>query len=405
MATKLVEAREELAAKRQQLADIFKAYPELNMPADVVSDIQRRTAELDELGKSYDTLKALDDAQQANAAALKDFTEPASRLPFPTGKGTPAPDAQPWSVDRMLSESKGYQDFRAGRVKTVEFNLDPIQTKTLLTLTDITGPNQRLPDITPSAQAFRPVSDLFLQGQTSATSIEYYEETTFTNNAAEVAEGGSKPESALSFTLRTDAVRKIATWIPATDEVLTDVPMLRSYIEGRLRFMLMRRRDAQLLNGDGTAPNISGITDRSGIQTQAKGGDPTFDAILKAMTKVRVTGDAEPTGIVLHPNDWEAIVLTRTADGLYILGNPGDQVAAQRLWGLDVRVTPVQTENTAIVGAFTPMAQIFQREGVTITVSTEHSTYFVENKVAILAEERLALAVYRPAAFCTVTGI
>lgn len=77
----------------------------------------------------------------------------------------------------------------------------------------------------------------------------------------------------------------------------------------------------------------------------------------------------------------------------------------ERIWGLPVRITTAETENTALVGAFRPMAQVYEREGITVTVSTEHSTFFVENKVAILAEERLALACYRPAAFCTVTGI
>jgi HK97 family phage major capsid protein len=63
------------------------------------------------------------------------------------------------------------------------------------------------------------------------------------------------------------------------------------------------------------------------------------------------------------------------------------------------------SQNTALVGAFRPHAEVIRREGIQITLSTEHSTFFVENKVAILAEERLALAVYRASAFATVTGI
>jgi HK97 family phage major capsid protein len=72
---------------------------------------------------------------------------------------------------------------------------------------------------------------------------------------------------------------------------------------------------------------------------------------------------------------------------------------------MTVRQTTGITEGTGLVGAFRPYAEVLRREGITITLSTEHSTYFVENKVAILAEERLALAVYRPSAFATVTGI
>jgi HK97 family phage major capsid protein len=101
------------------------------------------------------------------------------------------------------------------------------------------------------------------------------------------------------------------------------------------------------------------------------------------------------------------LVLTRTADGIYILGNPSDPMVGSRLWGLNIRSCPAQTENTAVLGAFKTFARIFRKRGsgIVVRMSTEHDTYFVYNKVAILAEERLLLAVYRPAAFCTVTGI
>jgi HK97 family phage major capsid protein len=115
-------------------------------------------------------------------------------------------------------------------------------------------------------------------------------------------------------------------------------------------------------------------------------------------------GFAEPTGVVLHPNDWTDIKLLRTADGLYIWGNPSDE-GPDRIWGLPIRQTTAMTQNTGLVGAFRPWSEVIRREGITITLSTEHSTFFIENKVAILAEERLALAIYRPSAFATVTGI
>ena len=253
----------------------------------------------------------------------------------------------------------------------------------------------------------RTVSDLMLQGTTDANTIEYYEETTFTNNAAIVAEGGPKAESALGYTLRTSSVRKIAHWIPATKESLDDVSFLESTIRGRLAFGVVRAEEAQLIGGDGVAPNILGLLNVVGIQTQAKGTDPTPDAVYKAMQKVRGaagSGFAEPTAVVFHPNDWTDIKLLRTPDGIYIWGNPSD-AGPDRIWGLPIRQTTAMTENTALVGAFTPHAEVVRREGITITLSTEHSTYFVENKVAILAEERLALLVYRPTAFATVTGI
>jgi len=241
-----------------------------------------------------------------------------------------------------------------------------------------------------------------LQGTTDSNVLSYYEETTFTNAAATVAEGDSKPESALAFTERTDTVRKIATWIPATSEFLEDNAGIRSYIDGRLRFMVEREEEDQLLNGDGTAPNISGILDRS---IQSIGSTDDVKAIYQAITEVRVDGQAEPDAVVIHPLSWQNIRLAQDQNDQFYGPGPFAPDTVERLWGLRVRVTPLIAEGTALVGAFRPFAQVFRKGGITVTASTEHSTYFVENKVAILAEERLALAVYRPTAFCKVTGL
>lgn len=410
----LRELGEVIAAKRKKVADIFdgaKVDGEYKMSADQVSEVRQLNAELKDLSSQYDELKEIHEIRRGwEAEGDEDASKADSgrREIVPNGDGRKAAKQErPQSIKQLLREDRGYLAFQSGATKTFQFDLNEAEFKTLLTLGDITPQTQRAGMIVPSAQAFQDVADLFAQGTINSNAYEYYEETTFTNAAAETAEGDAKPEAALDFTLRTDNMRKIPVWLPATSEVLEDNDALESYIRERLVAMIVRRRASQLLNGDGTAPNISGITDRSGIQTQAKGTDPVFDAIMKAMTKVRVTGDAEPTAGVMHPNDWQDLVLTRTADGIYILGNPSDPEVGTRLWGLQLRVTPSQTENTAIVGAFRTMAQIFRKPGsaITITVSTEHDTYFVYNKVAILAEERLLLAVYRPAAFCTVTGI
>jgi len=276
--------------------------------------------------------------------------------------------------------------------------------KTVVTLVEAPAEVRRTGALVPYATEERTVRDLMLQGSMDGTSFTYLEETTFTNGATTVAEDGTKPESALAFTERTATARKIATWLPVTDEALADNAFLDSYIRGRLRFMVERTEEVQLLTGNGTPPNLRGINNATGVQTQAKGADPTPDAVYKAITLIRNTGFAEPTAAVFHPNDWQDIRLLRTADGIYIFGGPMDE-GPERIWGLEVRVTTAQTENTGLVGAFRPYAQVFQRAGITIAVSSEHASYFIQNRVAILAEERLALAIYRGSAFCKVTGI
>lgn len=416
----LAEKREELAAKQDQLGAIFKKYDDVaSITPEDAAEIKRRNDELTTLGKEVDGLESLASISEKNRAEVDRLNRPVSGMVHPTGSGKQngQGSVEVKSLGEILRASAEYQAFASGRIKTASFEITAAElrlmaleakygpeAKTLMTLTTINNPATRRPGIVESAQETATVRDLMLPGTTDNNALTYMEETTFTNAAATVAEGAAKPESALAFTERTDNVRKIATWIPATRELLADVKGIESYIRGRLMFMVTRTEEVQLLKGDGIAPNILGVQVRVGVQTQAKGADSVPAAVYKAMTKIRTIAFSEPTAVVFHPNDWQDVRLLTTADGIFIWGPPMDP-GPERIWGLPIRVTTGETENTALVGAFRPMAQVFERESITVTVSTEHSTYFTENKVAILAEERLALAVYSPASFCTVTGI
>jgi HK97 family phage major capsid protein len=416
----LAELREEMAAKSAELHEVFvQAGPDLDMDKvrvihgttdEKAAWIKQRNDELSRLGIEKDRLESLETIGRLNERTHQDLNAPVDRPALPGSKQA-AEDygrqvLRNRGVSGLIKEHKGWQEFVKGLRRDVSIDLPIVDFKALITLSNINSQAARQGPVDMALEE-RTVGDLMAQGATDRNTIEYYEETTLTNAAATVAEGGTKPESALGWTLRTESVRKIATFIPATRESLDDVAFLEATIRNRLAFMVRRAEETQLLSGDGVAPNILGLLNRSGIQTQAKGAEPTPDAIYKGMQKVRGAGGsgfAEPTGVVLHPNDWTDIKLLRTADGIYIWGNPSEE-GPDRIWGLPVRQTTAMPENTGLVGAFRPYAEVIRREGITVTLSTEHSTYFVENKVAILAEERLALAVYRPSAFSTVTGI
>lgn len=269
--------------------------------------------------------------------------------------------------------------------------------------TGFTIQNVRLPaPITPAEQALT-VSDLMPQGRTSGSAILYMEETTTTKAAAETAESGSKPEAALAFTEKTSNVRKIAVQLPVTDESLSDVPFIESYIDTRLRMFVQQREDSELLVGDAVGSNLRGILNVVGIQTQAKGADATPTAIYKAMTLIRAVGFLEPTGMAVNPLDWQDIKTLQDTTGQYIWGPPYAP-GPDRIWGLDVVQTTAITQNTGLVGAFRTAAEIFRREDLTMQVGWINDQ-FIKNQRTILVEERLALVVFRPKGFCTVTGI
>ena len=399
MSTTLVEKRQELDAARKAAREFFEANPtdKIAADADLLETSKQHNRKMADL---HDAVVALEEVEET-AKRANEGRKSAGRATEPEQPQTVA--AKAFDLASALAESEGMARIKAmGDRFSGEVELVTIPSyKTLLTLSDLTPQSDRRPMV-PSAQDSTTVSDLMLSGTTSSNVISYYEETTFTNAAAAVAEGDSKPEAALDFTERTDTVRKIAVWIPATSEFLEDNEGIRSYIEGRLVFMLQQEEEDQLLNGNGTPPNISGVLDRS---IQSIGSTNDVDAIYHAITEVRVDGQAEPTGAVFHPLSWQNIRLSKDEQSQYYGPGPFSADTVERIWGLPVRVTPKIAEGTALVGAFRPHSQVFRKGGVRVVASTEHSTYFTENKVAILAEERLALAVYRPAAFCTVTGL
>jgi HK97 family phage major capsid protein len=404
----LVEAENRLKAKQDEMAKIFnEAGPDIdfNKVKSVTGDSRAIAAhvrglndDMTEISKEVQDLKSVEKAHEASRFAGSGMQEHGD------GATAPAPGGSRKSFGELFTESAAYK----GRTNGVgpEIKID-VELKTLFQTSAGFDPEEvRNGRIVESAQ--RPVqvmtADIIPQTTTSQSAVTYMEETTFTNTAAEVAEGGTYPEATLALTEQSSVVRKVAVFLPVTDEQLEDEPQARGYVNNRLPFMIRQRLDSQLLVGNGTAPNLRGILNVVGIQTQAKGADPTPDAVYKAMTKIRVTGQAMPDAAVFHPNDWQDIRLLRTTDGIYIWGNPSD-AGPERIWGLRVVQAQALTENTGLVGDFQNFSELAVRRGIDVQVSNSHGTFFIEGKQALRADIRAALVVYRPAAFCTVTGI
>jgi HK97 family phage major capsid protein len=407
MATKLEQKREELNAKRKQLAEIFEKYPELDMPKDVAVDIKQRNDELTQLGKEFDELKALaaidEDNRKAQEAAGARQGLPMNRQ----GEGGFGAQQAQKSIGQLFIESAAYKQYNRTERKGPAVDIVAphlFEQKAVLTETGFVPATVRTGLMLPGALRRPVVSDLIPQGRTSRNAVTYMEETTTTNAAAAVAEGADKPESTLAFTERTAAVRKIATVLPITDELLEDEPAMQDYVEQRLRVFLQLAEETQLVSGNGLAPNLLGLMLQPLAQTQAKGADPTPDAIYKGMTLIQINSFLDPSGVVIHPTDWQDIRLLRTADGIYIWGSPADP-GPERIWGLPVVKTTAATLNTAIVAAFDTAMQIFRRNEVSFAISDSHNDFFIKNQLMLRVEERLAFPVYRPAAICLVTGI
>ena len=409
---------EEIAAKRKAVSEMFakhrNANGELDMDMSVLDDLYAKNTELTDLTKKYEKLQDAERIANENKAALEQLERtPVTDVRFPVGTNQPGSftvttDAKGnKSLGEMFVESKQYKA-NAGRhtsgslTYSVEF--PEVDVKTTMTTSAGFPPfNERSGILVPSAQRALRIADLIPQGSTSQNAVLFMRETTFTNNAAERNENAALAESALAYTEVSSPVRSLGTFIPVTEEQLDDVDGMQSLINNRLVFMVGLREDSQLLNGDGNAPNLTGILNTANIQTQAKSTDPIPDAIHKAMTKIYVTGDASPDAVVFHPTDWQSVRLLRTADGIYIWGSPSE-AGPERIWGLAVALSTAISQGTALVGGFRGYSHISRRKGVTVEVGFINDD-FQKVKKSIRAVERLSLEVYRPQAFCTVTGL
>lgn len=237
---------------------------------------------------------------------------------------------------------------------------------------------------------------------TAQAAVVYMEETTYTNTAAETAEAATYPEAALALVERSSPVRKIAVYLPMTDEQLEDVPYAQSYVNTRLPNMVRQRLNTQILIGNGTAPNLRGILNTAGIQTRVLGADTATDAVHKAITSVMVIAQSIPNAVAMNPLDWQDIRLSKTADGIYLWGSPSD-AGVPRIWGLPVAMAQGLPAGTRVVGDFN-QSELAVRRGMDVQVSNSHADFFINGKQAVRADMRAAFVVYRPAAFHTVTN-
>lgn len=239
---------------------------------------------------------------------------------------------------------------------------------------------------------------LLAQGNISSSSLEYDREVGFTNSAAPVAEGAAKPQSELQYTEEVAHVRTIAHWMRTSVQILADAPALRSIIDQRLRYGLAYVEETQLLTGSGSGQNLEGLVTAATAYSApgSLSASSPVDVVRLMMLQVALA-EYPANGIVMNPIDMAAIEISKDSAGGYLIGDPQGTMQ-KRLWGLPVVETQAITVDKALVGAFDLAAQIFDRQDATVEVSTEDQDNFIKNKVTIRAEERLALAIYRPEA-------
>lgn len=232
----------------------------------------------------------------------------------------------------------------------------------------------------------------------SSNAVNSLREESWTNSAAEVSHGAAKPESDLAFEQYDVPIRTVAHFIKVTNQLLADAPAIAAYIDTRLRDGLAQRVEAQLLNGNGTSPNISGLTDSGNFTPYtATSDDLLVDAINRIKYTMWAAGNA-PDTVIVNPADWGAMERVREGanSGMYLYGAPG-QDASMNPFGLRIVLSPYLTAGKVLVAQFSTAAVVYDRQAATVELGYVNED-FTKNLVTIRAEERLGLGVERPIA-------
>ena len=375
----LKQVSDQLKAHAEQAQKEIKAHAKLS---------EETRAKVDELLTKQGELQANLQSAEQKLAKIE------------SGSGS---DAGPQSWGEQVADNEEYQAWAKRPGSRFSMGVKAVVTSGGSSAGDLIIPD-RVPGIQLPGLRRLTIRDLISFGRTGSNSVEYVREDVFTNSAAPVSENpsGLKPESNITFEALSAPVATIAHWVHASKQVLSDVPMLQSYIDGRLRYGLKFKEEAQLLNGSGVGLNINGIYTQAtayanpGVTVQA---ETIIDRLRLALLQVELS-EYFADAIILNPIEWAAVELLKTTDNAYLFSSPR-AITTPILWGRNVVPTQAMDQSEFLVGAFGGglAVQGWDREDISLSIATQDDRDFVKNMVKMLVEERLALTVYRPAAF------
>lgn len=250
------------------------------------------------------------------------------------------------------------------------------------------------------------VRDLMSVQPTGLRVVPYVRETNQLTNetgAQMTSEGSAKAEVTMTFENYSAIIEKITAWIPVTDEITSDAPTLRGYIDTRLEYMVMIREEQQILAGSGTSPQIQGLATLPGVQTHGAVSGDYPGTLVGAIGKVENV-DGEADGVVTNPIDyWTAVGKRHDEQFDNGFGGNAPSTVSGITWGLPAVRTRAMTSGSAWVASWRLGGTVFDRQQTTIKVGDQHSDYLIRNLLVILIEKRMGAAWHRPNLFVQTT--
>ncbi|MYX26759.1 phage major capsid protein [Streptomyces sp. SID8381] len=326
------------------------------------------------------------------------------------------------SLGELFTESEAYRRAAASEFKERPYIRAEIEGKSIWSLSAGTHTHQALGSvqdlgITEAQRRKWHVRDLFPSAKTKAAVLLGIRETGWVNNAAQVPERraadgvsaptgadsdvfGKAPRSKLKLEPVAFPIAEIAHLLDGHKNILSDEPRLRNFINSRLVEGVKFAEDYDLLHsqgGDGTS--ITGLFNTPGVQQYVGRNTDKFSIQMRRAMTRSLLAEYEPTGVVLSPNMWEEVEVETDDNGAFRVALQVAVGAQKKVWRINVVETTAMPDEKYLLGSFGMGAQLYDRENVSVTVSSENADNFERGVLTFRADERVALEVSRPESF------
>ena len=246
------------------------------------------------------------------------------------------------------------------------------------------------------------IRSLIPNGSTDSQTIRFPKESAYDDGAAATAQGSTLGQSDFDITATSVNVEKIGTFMRITEEMLADTPQLTSYLSARVPSKVLSKEDAEILNGDGSSPNLDGLfTDGAAFVTSSSANfyqsiesANEYDVLIAALDQLAAS-NYQADSILLNPVDFHRIVLLKSTANEY-LKNQVIQGVQPAIMGVPITLNTAVTAGKFLVGNLSQATQLWIRDGLGVEFSREDSTNFRDGFVTVRAQERIALTNYQP---------
>lgn len=368
----------------EQIIDTGFKSVETKLEAQLAASIEKYEGQVKESGKAATEVKAEVKALSEKFESAMD--EIAMKL-----NGVDVSQPAQLSAGAEFVKSEQYKQLLAGNTQRARLEVK----NTIVSDGDTTFPFQK-PGVITGDFAPLTIRQVLRSIPVTSNMVNSLREDAWTNSAAEVSQGATKPESDLTFEQYNVPITTVAHWIKVSNQLLADAPAIVSYIDLRARDGLAQRIDAQLLNGNGVSPNLSGLTDSGNFTAYTPtSSDLIVDAINRAKYQLWATGNM-PDTVIVNPADWGNMERERegAGSGAYLYGAPG-AVASANPFGVQVVLSNFMDTGKFLIGALNTSAVLYNRSGAVVEMGYINED-FTKNLVTIRVEERLGLGVERP---------